>query len=245
MKARCLCVLAAALGLGVWLAGDRPAQTQEPAAQPDRAAEPAPPHGVDVMARGPVHEAYAEPVNPRPEASPVVPKQPPDPVPETPPDQKPAGDNVVWIPGYWAWDDAGQDFLWVSGFWRDVPPGLQWVPGHWGQVQDGWRWVPGFWTSADQNQVEYLPPPPASIDSGPSTQAPDDNSFYVPGCWVFEETHYLWRPGFWMTYQPDWGWCPARYVWCPAGFVFIDGYWDHPLGRRGLLFAPCPSSATC
>ena len=40
------------------------------------------PKGVEVMARGAVHEAYAEPSEVRPEASPLVTKQPPDPVQE-------------------------------------------------------------------------------------------------------------------------------------------------------------------
>src|SRR5205807_4620087 len=69
------------------------------------------PQGVEVMARGPVHEAFAEPTNTRPEPSPVIPKQPPDPVEELPPEQKPEGNNVQWISGYWAWDDATSDFL--------------------------------------------------------------------------------------------------------------------------------------
>src|SRR5262249_32726010 len=76
--------------------------------------DPAPPEGAEVMARGPVHEAFAEPSAPRAEAPPVVPKAPPDPVEEAPPEEKPEGDNVVWIPGYWAWDEDGKDFLWVS-----------------------------------------------------------------------------------------------------------------------------------
>ena len=45
--------------------------------------------GVEVLARGPVHEAYAEPVDARPQATPVIPRQPPDPVDELPPDQRP------------------------------------------------------------------------------------------------------------------------------------------------------------
>src|SRR5437660_1095591 len=77
--------------------------------------------GVQVLARGPVHEAYATPQQTRPEATPVVPKQPPDPIEETPPEQKPEGDNVQWIPGYWAWGADVTDFVWVSGFWRNVP----------------------------------------------------------------------------------------------------------------------------
>jgi len=65
-----------------------------------------PENGISVQASGPVHEAFARPVETTPQPTPVIPKNPPDPIPEVPPDQKPEGDNVIWIPGYWAWDDA-------------------------------------------------------------------------------------------------------------------------------------------
>ena len=55
-------------------------------ANPLRAADP-PPNEVEVLARGPVHEAYAEPVDPNPVAGPVVAKEPPAPIDELPPDQ--------------------------------------------------------------------------------------------------------------------------------------------------------------
>ena len=58
----------------------------------------------------------------------IVPNAPPAVIDELPPDQKPAGDNVQWIPGYWGWDDEVKDYLWVSGFWRVPPPKRQWVP---------------------------------------------------------------------------------------------------------------------
>src|SRR5262245_3066121 len=58
--------------------------------------------GISVLARGPVHEAFAQPALAKPEPGAVVPKKPPAPVPEVPPDQKPAKANVQWIPGYWA-----------------------------------------------------------------------------------------------------------------------------------------------
>jgi hypothetical protein len=48
----------------------------------------------------------------------------------------------------------------------------------------------------------------------------------------------LWRPGFWVAHRPDWLWVPARYAWTPGGCLFVEGYWDHPLEDRGLLFAP-------
>src|SRR5262249_48559669 len=120
-----------------------------------------------------------------------------------------------------------------------LPPGHSWVPGHWQQVENGWQWSSGFWAAAEQQEVEYLPPPPESIDAGPQTPAPEATMTYNPGCWVYRETRYYWRPGFWVHYRPGWCWIPAHYCWTPAGYVFIEGYWDHPLHERGLLFAPC------
>jgi hypothetical protein len=221
-------LLAATLCLTALLAARASAQKDEPATK----------EGVEVLARGPVHEAFATPSQARPLPSHVVPNKPPDAIDEVPPDEKPAGDHVVWIPGYWAWDDEQKDNLWVSGFWRVPPSGRQWVPGNWQQVEDGWQWTSGFWAAADQEEVTYLPAPPPSIDEGPSIPAPDENSTYVPGCWVHRETRYLWRPGFWLGYQPNWVWAPSHYVWTPGGNVFVDGFWDRPIDQRGLLFAP-------
>src|SRR5947209_20548070 len=79
--------------------------SQDPNQPPPLPDPPPLQEGVEVEARGPVHEAFAEPYTPRPEASPVVPQQPPDPVEEMPPDQRPEGADVRWIPAYWAWDD--------------------------------------------------------------------------------------------------------------------------------------------
>src|SRR5215468_6569743 len=88
---------------------------------------------ISVQARGPIHEAYAQPVDSGAtlEQGPILPKKPPDPIPEEPPEQKPEGDNVQWIPGYWAWDADRKDYLWVSGTWRNVPADRKWVPGYW------------------------------------------------------------------------------------------------------------------
>ena len=198
---------------------------------------------MEVQARGPIHEAFAEPVGNKPQATPVVPKQPPDPIDEVPPDQKPAGQDAQWIPGYWSWDEDRNDFIWVSGVWRVNPPDRSWVPGHWAQGQGGWQWTPGFWMQAQAEEqqaadsVEYLPPPPAALQTS-VPPAPDDQSVYVPGNWVYRETRYRWRPGFWLGHRPGWVWIPAHYVWTPVGYVFVEGYWDLELEQRGLCFAP-------
>ena len=134
-----------------------------PAAAPDRA---------QVLTRGPVHEAFAETVTFDPQPGIVVPKAPPAAIEELPPDQKPEGANVAWIPGYWAWDDERSDFLWVSGIWRDLPPGRQWVPGYWGQSGQGEQWTSGYWADAQVSNVEYLPEPPATAEAGPNIASP-------------------------------------------------------------------------
>jgi hypothetical protein len=221
-RAAAVCVTLAALGI----LGTKPASAQEPAAPEE-------------LTSGPIHEAFGEPVAFDPKPGLIVPKQPPDPIEELPTDQKPEGDNVVWIAGYWFWDDARQDFLWVSGFWRAVPPGRTWIPGYWAALGDGrFQWVNGFWASAQQQEAQYLPEPPASLENGPSTEPPSADVVWAPGCWVWNETRYLWRPGFWVNASPDWVWVPAHYSWSPGGYLFIDGYWDYAPAARGLLFAP-------
>ncbi len=138
------------------------------------------------MTRGPVHEAFAEPLASDPEAGLIVPRQPPENIAEVAPDFKPEGDDVVWIPGYWAWDDDRDNFLWISGIWRKLPPGLRWIPGYWVDADaDGdWQWVSGLWVPDQQDELAYRLAPPESLETGPNTPPPNDSYFWVPGCWM-------------------------------------------------------------
>src|SRR5262249_12454420 len=157
------------------------------------------PKGVEVLTRGPVHEAFATPTT-DPVPTPPVAKQPPQPLDEMLPEQKPDGE-VVWVAGYWAWDDDRKDFLWVSGVWRSVPPGKRWVAGYWRQLGGQYQWVPGFWTVATpqkaQQEIAYLPAPPALPEVAPPGKPPTADSFFVPGHWTWEGTRYVWRAGYW------------------------------------------------
>lgn len=233
MKARYVfnrCMVAALVALATSL-GFKRAHAAE--LGPAEAAE-----GVQVLTRGPVHEAFAETVTFDPEPGIVVPKAPPATIEELPPDQRPEGANVAWIPGYWAWDDERSDFLWVSGIWRALPPGRQWVPGYWGNSAQGFQWTSGYWANAKVTEVQYLSEPPATVEAGPNIAAPSADNTWLPGCWVWYQGRYAWRPGHWAAVQPDWDWVPAHYVYAPRGYVFVDGYWDYSIGRRGVLFAP-------
>ncbi|HLW64179.1 MAG TPA: hypothetical protein VKS79_02595 [Gemmataceae bacterium] len=190
------------------------------------------------LSRGPIHEAYAQPWDKNPTANDVVPMKPPAPVPEEPPGVKPEGKNVEWIPGYWQWDEERKDFIWVSGLWRDVPDGRRWVPGYWADTNAGWRWVSGHWADPRENDYQYVPTPPASLDEGPSSPAPDSESFYIPGTWNYTDDGYRWRSGYWTAYRPGFIWTPSTYIWTPGGWIFASGYWDYTFPARGLLFAP-------
>ena len=204
--------------------------------------------------RGPIHEAFAEPLALTPKPTKVLKESPPPNIeemaPAAPKDQK----NLQWISGYWAWDEQRSDYVWVSGIWRKVPSGRNWTPGHWEPVADGNQWVPGAWLEAGPlaadatgEQIvahEFLPDPPKSLEQGPSTPAPSDDHFWVPGVWKRnEQDSYAWQPGFWSQNQENWVWVPDHYTWSPEGCQFVSGYWDYTWERRGTLYAPCTFGA--
>ena len=192
----------------------------------------------EVLTRGALHEAFASPHQSNPESSPIIAAAPPELIDEVPPEYKPEGGNVQWIPGYWAWGEAQNDYIWISGVWRDAPPERNWVPGYWDQTNAGYRWVSGYWAEEIQQEVGYLPQPPTSIDQGPSTVAPSEQHFYIPGNWQFQNDHYRWAAGYWSPMVENWIWVPANYVWTPRGCIYQSGYWDYEFDQRGTCFAP-------
>ncbi|MCP4574978.1 MAG: hypothetical protein GY846_01635 [Deltaproteobacteria bacterium] len=193
--------------------------------------------GMDVLTYGPIHEAFAETVAFDPEPGIIVSKAPPDLIDEIPPEQKPEGD-VEWIPGYWAWDDDRNDFIWLSGIWRVIPPDRQWIPGYWVRSEVGFQWISGYWAPQNESVTAYLPEPPESVEVGPNVSSPSRDYGWIPGCWVWVNGRYAWRPGYWSVMRPDWVWVPAHYLWTPRGYIFVGGYWDVAIARRGVLFAP-------
>lgn len=196
------------------------------------------PEGIEVLTRGPVHEAFAGLQTYDPQPGRIVSRLAPLAIEEIAPNRRPTGVNVAWIPGYWTWDDERADFIWLSGTWRALPPGREWVPGYWATVPAGYQWTSGYWSDSSNRQATYLPPPPPSLEAGPYIPAPSTDFLWTPGCWIWVQARYAWQPGFWALGQQNWDWIPAHYTWTPRGLVFVSGYWDHPVERRGLLFAP-------
>ncbi len=213
---------------------ERPSSTQADLSASENHLAPA----EDFLTRGPLHEAFAGPYEAIATPSIIVEKDPPEPINELPPDHRPEGSNVLWISGYWAWDEDRSDFLWISGVWRKTPPGQRWVPGYWEELDRGNRWISGFWANDKLADVEYLPPPPETLEQGPSSPAPQVDYFYIPGNWVHTSNDYQWQPGYWAKSQPNWVWSPSQYAWTPGGCVYQQGYWDYDVASRGVMFAP-------
>jgi len=224
--------LVAVLALGLGLLGLQAVQAQQPPAVNNQA--------IQVQTSGPVHEGFAQPNGNQVEPGPLVNKQPPPPVPETLPEQQPegAGPNTQWIDGYWAWDAERNDYTWITGTLRNLPPGMRFVPGYWQQTDDGWRWVPGFYVPNEQKELPYVPEPPPSLENGPTLPPPSDNSIYISGYWTYNQNGFQWSPGFYTKARPGLVWNPPRYQWTPNGNVFLNGYWDYPIEDRGMLYAP-------
>lgn len=235
------------LGMGLFaaaLGGLALLHGQQAAPEPDGSAPsdlPAVPKGVEVLARGPVHEAFATPTA-EAMATKAVAKKPPQQLNELPPEEKPEG-GAVWIGGYWHWDDDRNDYLWVTGVWRIVPPGKQWIAGYWREDAEKWQWVPGYWTAAapkeeTAQQVTYLPEPPKPPELAIPAEPPAVDTFWVPGTWEWRGSAYAWRAGYWAKVQPGYVWVAAHFRWTPGGYIYIPGYWDLAIKARGVMYAP-------
>jgi hypothetical protein len=209
-----------------------------PAGETARTAQREDVASAEPLVHGPVHEAFAAPTVREAALPPKVSELPPEAPEELPPSVAPQEESAArWIPGYWGWDAREQGYVWVSGTWRSAPPEMDWVPGYWATADGGCRWVAGFWAHQGEEELAYVPPPPAPKDEEPPP-APDENHFWNPGNWQYVEEEYRWKPGFWAEGRQDWVWTPDCYAWTPRGYIFVRGYWDQPLERRGMLLAP-------
>jgi hypothetical protein len=65
------------------------------------------------------------------------------PVYEQPPCPEP---DLIWTPGYWAYDYDAQSYYWVPGAWVPAPyEGALWTPPYWGWEQGVYAFHPGYW----------------------------------------------------------------------------------------------------
>src|ERR1017187_2039804 len=56
--------------------------------------------------------------------------------------------NLMWMPGYWAYDQDQGDYYWVPGAWVEAPyDGALWTPPYWGWYGGHYRVYNGYWGS--------------------------------------------------------------------------------------------------
>ena len=56
------------------------------------------------------------------------------------------GPDLLWTPGYWAYDPDVDDYYWVPGTWVRAPVvGYLWTPGYWGWSDGYYVWHAGYW----------------------------------------------------------------------------------------------------
>ena len=202
---------------------------------PSEITPPANADGIQVQTSGPIHEAYAQPIDKNPPTV-TVPKAAAART-ELPPSEKPEGANVQVDSGLLG---LGRRKEGLSVGKRRM---AQHAPDENGSQATGTR-LPTDGNgrrdtgAAASSKPQYLPQPPNSLEEGPSAPSPNENYFYIPGAWVMKDGQYVWRPGFWYPAQQDWTYVPPYYSYTPAGPVYVDGYWDYPFANRGTLFAP-------
>ncbi len=148
----------------------------------------------EVLTSGPVHEAFAQPINTDVQAPVVATAEPPAPIEETPSADRPAAAGVIWVPGYWAWEADRANYVWVSACWRVAPPNRTWAPGYWNPISGGWEWVAGYWGPAGATDVEYLPAPPSVESVDPVGVAPALDRTWVPPCYYWHLGQYVHGP---------------------------------------------------
>lgn len=191
-------------------------------------------HTVDTT---PVNEAFISPVRDIPPLQ-AVEAAPPAPINETIPPQPDT--DMIWIPGYWSWNQGLSDYVWTTGAWRRPPPGHVWISGKWIDLPEGWVWIAGFWSPVPENQLTYIQKrPPDQIDEDAGTPE-NSNYFWMPGYWNYSQdtNDYEWIGGRWAPLDRDWVFVPAHYVWTENGYVFLPAYWDWPLDERGEAYSP-------
>ncbi|MDC0273326.1 MAG: hypothetical protein P8M30_21250 [Planctomycetaceae bacterium] len=188
------------------------------------------------LTRGPIHEAFAQPFEPKSGGEFIVTQTPPEPIEEYPPNQLPESSAYQWVSGYWGWEPDEERFIWISGTWRLAPENMVWSPGYWVEVEGGHTWVSGSWVK--EGEVYLMAQvPPDSREENPG-EPPSAQHFWVPGHWIENQGGFSWNSGFWSRAYAGRVWIPFRYVWTPEGYLVANGYWDYALEDRGVLYSP-------
>ena len=182
------------------------------------------------------HDALRTTEAPRPMDRARASKEPPAPIVERPSGVRPQR-RAEWVPGYWDWDPARAEFVWMGGLWQVPPPGTIWVGSRWMRDGDGWYRRPGFWSRrrgparvastypGARSPAWRTTGPPADHPADKVADAPGADYFFIAGHYAPDGDQLQWKPGLWTRVQVGWDWIPARWVRRPSGWEFRAGRW--------------------
>ena len=194
--------------------------------------------GMEVMTRGPIHEAFAQPINSGTVNQLVVPEKPPEAIEEIPPDEKPADESTIWIGGYWAWNDDRQDFDWVSGVWRVPPPNEALGRRLLERGQRRQQLGAGLLDAHERRERGLLSAAARLVGTRPHERSTVARQYLDPRLLALGEHALRLAAGPLGRGTGQLDLDAGLLLLEPAGWVFCTGYWDYALDQRGLLFAP-------
>jgi len=84
--------------------------------------------------------------------------------------------------------------------------------------------------------VEYLPPPPEPVNAAASVPAPIRQRLRSGYLGVTANHATCGGRVSGLTIGRAGCGSPLTTWWTPVGYVFVEGYWDLEMGRRGLVF---------
>lgn len=151
---------------------------------------------------------------------------------ETKPDPE-----AVWVPGYWRWDSAANEYVWVSGVWRRPIPNHTWIVGRYEKAGDGWVYIPGYWSASGAESATggtvIMRTAPAEPREETRPTSPGAGYEWVPGYWSVENGEYVWTAGRWeKPVQENMTYIPSRWVKVGDQYTLIPGRWDYPSETR-------------
>jgi len=83
----------------------------------------------------------------------IVKQNPPDPRTEDPGD--PPGENYIWVPGVWKFDEG--KYNWIAGSWeRPATEGMTYIAGRWIKSSEGYKYLPGYWDYEEPKTRTYI-----------------------------------------------------------------------------------------
>jgi hypothetical protein len=127
-------------------------------------------------------------------------------------EEMPAGEDLLWVPGYWERDPG--KWTWIKGRWEEPPhEKAHWRKGHWKWHEGKWHWQRGHWAVTGEQGwiVDELIDVPAPLKEK-KPEKPAGPATWVPGYWDWQGSWH-WTPGYWSHREH-------------ADLEFVPGHWQ-------------------